>query len=61
MNYYDSVIYINTFEFYIFYHSFRIEQEGSLIVDNGAIATGASPGLLNQLNVNNGLYLGIVL
>ncbi|KAG8201453.1 hypothetical protein JTE90_024323 [Oedothorax gibbosus] len=36
----------------------RIEQEGSLIVDNGAIATGSSPGLLNQLNVNNGLYLG---
>ncbi|KAF8791124.1 pikachurin-like [Argiope bruennichi] len=36
----------------------RVEQEGSLIVDNGIVAKGTSPGILNQLNVNNGLYLG---
>ncbi|XP_015907469.1 pikachurin [Parasteatoda tepidariorum] len=36
----------------------RVEQEGSLTVDKGFTVTGVSPGLLNQLNVNNGLYLG---
>lgn len=36
----------------------RVEQEGSLAVDGGIVATGSSPGLLNQLNINNGLYLG---
>lgn len=38
--------------------SYRVEQEGSLVVDSGIVATGSSPGLLNQLNINNGLYLG---
>lgn len=36
----------------------RVEQEGSLVVDGGVVVTGSSPGLLNQLNINNGLYLG---
>ncbi|GFU18607.1 hypothetical protein NPIL_372691 [Nephila pilipes] len=36
----------------------RIEQEGTLVVDGGILISGASPGILNQLNVNNGLYLG---
>lgn len=36
----------------------RVEQEGSLIVDGGVVVTGSSPGLLNQLNINNGLFLG---
>ncbi|GFR27130.1 basement membrane-specific heparan sulfate proteoglycan core protein [Trichonephila clavata] len=36
----------------------RIEQGGTLVVDDGILISGASPGILNQLNVNNGLYLG---
>ncbi|PRD25532.1 UNVERIFIED_CONTAM: Pikachurin [Trichonephila clavipes] len=36
----------------------RIEQGGTLVIDGGILISGASPGILNQLNVNNGLYLG---
>lgn len=36
----------------------RIEQTATLRVDNGPIATGASPGKLRQLNGNGQLFVG---
>lgn len=36
----------------------RMEQTASLMVDNGPVITGASPGKLRQLNSGAGLYLG---
>lgn len=49
---------INLIIFIIYVKFYRVEQEGSLIVDNGVVVTSSSPGPLNQLNINNGLYLG---
>lgn len=45
----------------LYTQSYRIEQDGSLTVDGGVVATGTSPGPLNQLNINNGLYLGKII
>ena len=39
----------------------RIEQTATLRVDNGPIATGASPGKLRQLNGNGQLFVGKIL
>ena len=40
------------------YQFHRIEQTATLRVDNGPIATGASPGKLRQLNGNGQLFVG---
>ena len=37
---------------------FRLEQTASLMVDNGDVITGSSPGKLRQLNARAGLFLG---
>ena len=37
---------------------FRTEQTATLLVDNGHIVTGASPGKLRQLNGSGKLYVG---
>ena len=37
---------------------FRLEQTASLMVDNGDVITGTSPGKLRQLNAGAGLFLG---
>lgn len=36
----------------------RLEQTASLMVDNGDVITGTSPGKLRQLNAGAGLFLG---
>ena len=36
----------------------RNEQQGSLVVDNGAKLSRRAPGTLKQLNTNTGLYIG---
>ncbi|XP_014667487.1 PREDICTED: pikachurin-like [Priapulus caudatus] len=36
----------------------RTSQEGSLVVDMGRIASAESPGRLQQLDINTGLYVG---
>ena len=36
----------------------RTEQTATLLVDNGHIVTGASPGKLRQLNGSGKLYVG---
>lgn len=55
-----SFKYKNWMKFNITVKFYRVEQEGSIVVDGGVAVTGSSPGLLNQLNINNGLFLGNV-
>ena len=35
-----------------------MEQTATLMVDNGEVVSGKSPGKLRQLNTANGLYVG---
>ena len=37
----------------------RNEQEASLYIDDGPPVIGVAPGKLRQLNINDGLYIGM--